>query len=203
MADQLSDSGTEAKQSFLAKQLLLDTTKNAFQQLSGLLKNVSLYPASHPYLISLAEKMMATIEGLLQGRKDVTFYFVNGELFFEIHSVPIDENTALLMELFADRDIGGIAFKPDLTTEELIKLAILMSKEPAVLKEGSIGEVLSSEDISHIDLHRSVVLVEKKSESKKTKKGKRNRTSCLRKRLKRSKELFRMRSLVNRLICAR
>jgi HD-GYP domain-containing protein (c-di-GMP phosphodiesterase class II) len=169
MADQQSDSGNDAKQSFLARQLLLDTTKNAFQQLSGLLKNVTLYPASHPYLISLAEKMTATIEGLLQGREDVTFYFVHGELFFEIHSVPIDENTTLLMELFADRDIGGIAFKPGFTTEELIKLAILMSKEPAVLREGIMGEILSSEDISHIDLHRSVVLIEKKSESKKTK----------------------------------
>ena len=171
MVDLQSDIGNEARQSFLARQLLLDTTKNAFQQLSGLLKNVSLYPASHPYLISLAEKMTVTIEGLLQGREDVTFYFVHGELFFEIHSVPIDENTALLMELFADRDIGGIAFRPGFTTEELIKLAILMSKEPAVLKEGNITEVLAGEAILHIELHRSVVLIEKKSESKKTKEG--------------------------------
>jgi len=172
MADQQSDSGNEARQSFLAKQLLLDTTKTAFQQLSGLLKNVVLYPASHPYLLSLAEKMMVTIEGLLVGRKEVAFYFVNGELFFETHSVPIDESTAMLMEQFTDRDIGGIVFKPEITTAELIKLAILMSKEPAKLAaEGGIIEAASRENISHIDFHRGVMLVDKKTDINKTKEG--------------------------------
>jgi HD-GYP domain-containing protein (c-di-GMP phosphodiesterase class II) len=163
MADQQSDSGNEARQSFLAKQLLLDTTKTAFQQLSGLLKNVVLYPASHPYLLSLAEKMMGTIDGLLVGRKEVAFYFVNGELFFETHAVPIDESTAILMEQFTSRDIGGIVFKPGITTGELINLAILMSKEPAKLAaEGGIIEAASRENISHIDFHRGLMLVDKK-----------------------------------------
>ena len=168
MADQQSDSGREAKLSYAAKQLLLETTKAAFQQLSGLLKNITLYPVSHPYLISLGEKMLVTIEGLLKGRKEVAFYFLNGELFFETNSVPIDENTAALMELFAGREIGGIVFKPGVTMAELIKLAVLTSKEPAAIKaEGGIVNAASREGIVNIQFHRGVELVEKKPESKK------------------------------------
>jgi HD-GYP domain-containing protein (c-di-GMP phosphodiesterase class II) len=170
MADQQSDSGRGAKLSYAAKQLLIETTKAAFQQLSGLLKNITLYPASHPYLISLAEKMLVTIEGLLESRKEVAFYLLNGELFFETNSVPIDENTAALMEQFASRDIGGIVFKPGITMAELIKLAILTSKEPAAIKaEGGIIEVASREGIVNIQFHRGVELVDKKPEISKQK----------------------------------
>ena len=180
MAYQPSDSSSESKQSFLKKKLLLETTKTAFQQLSGLLKNVSLYPEAHPYLLSSAEKMLATIEGLLSDRTEVAFFFVNGELFFENNSVPIDENTAVLMEMFVNRDIGGIAFKPEITTEELIKLAVLMSKDPTTFTaEGGIFEAVFQENISHIEFHRSVMLINKKDEKNKTKEGE-----------KRAKELF-------------
>lgn len=169
MANQLSDNGKEAKLSYAAKQLLLETTKTAFQQLSGLLKNVTLYPVSHPYLISLAEKMLATIEGLLEGRNEVAFYFLSGELFFETNAVPIDENTAILLEHFASRDIGGIVFKPGISMAELIKLAILASREPAVIKaEGGIIEAASREKIVNIQFHHAVELIDKKTDIKKT-----------------------------------
>lgn len=165
MADQLNDSGKGAKLSYAARQLLLETTKTAFQQLSGLLKNITLYPVSHPYLISLAEKMLATIKGLLEGRNEAAFYFLNGELFFETYSVPIDDNTAALMEQLASRDIGGIAFKPGITMAELIKLAVLTSREPAAIKaEGGIIEAASRETIVNIQFHRGVELVDKKPE---------------------------------------
>lgn len=163
MADQKSDSRGESRQSFFAKQLLLGTAKTAFQQLSGLLKNVSIYPESHPFLLALAEKIIVTIEGLLVGRKEVAFYLVSGELFFETHSVPLDQSIALLVEHFISRDIGGIVFKPDLTTAELIRLAVLMSKDPATLAaEGGVIEIVGRENISHIELHR-VLLVNKKT----------------------------------------
>jgi HD-GYP domain-containing protein (c-di-GMP phosphodiesterase class II) len=163
VADQHSDSRGEARQSFFAKQLLLGAAKTAFQQLSGLLKNVTIYPESHPFLLSLSEKFIGTIEGLLANRKEVAFYLVSGELFFETHSVPLDQGLALLMEQFTSRDIGGIVFKPGLTTAELIKLAVLMSKEPAALAaEGGIIDLVARENITHIDLHR-VLLVDKKT----------------------------------------
>jgi HD-GYP domain-containing protein (c-di-GMP phosphodiesterase class II) len=161
MADQKSDSAGDSRQSFFAKQLLLGTAKTAFQQLSGLLKNVTIYPESHPFIIALAEKFIITIEGLLAGRKEVSFYFVSGELFFETYSVPLDQSISMLVEHFTSREIGGIFFKPGLTSEELIRLAVLMSKEPATLAaEGGIIAIAGRQNISHIELHR-VVLVDK------------------------------------------
>ena len=161
--NQQNDSRFENMQSFLAKQQLLDAAKTTFQQLSGLLKNVTLYPESHPFLIALVEKLMATIEGLLAGRNDVAFYFVSGELFFETYSMPIDQSIAGLIEQFTNRDIGGIVFKPDITTKELVQLAVLMNKEPSSLAaEGGIINIFSRENILHIKLH-SVLLIDKKN----------------------------------------
>ncbi len=161
MADQKNDSRGESRQSFFAKQLLLGTAKTAFQQLSGLLKNVTIYPESHPFLRALSEKFIITIEGLLVGRKEVAFYIVSGELFFETHSVPLDQSVALLIEHFTSRDVGGIFFRPGLTTAELISLAVLMSKEPATLAaEGGLIEIARRSNITHIELNR-VLLVDK------------------------------------------
>ncbi len=165
MADQKSDSRGEARQSFFARQLLLGTAKTAFQQMSGLMKNVTIYPESHPFLLALANKLLATLEGLLVGRKEVAFYLVSGELFFETHSVPLDQSVSLLMEQFISREIGGIVFKPELTAAELIRLAVLMSKEPeTIAAEGGVMEIAGRENISHIDLHR-VLLVDKNTGS--------------------------------------
>jgi len=163
MADQKSDSRGDSRQSFFAKQMLLGTAKTTFQQLSGLMKNVTIYPESHPFLLALAEKLIATLEGLLVGRKEVAFYLVSGELFFETNSVPLDQSISLLVEQFVSRDVGGIVFKPELTTAELIRLAVLMSKEPeALAAEGGIMQVMGRENITHIELHR-VLLVDKKT----------------------------------------
>jgi HD-GYP domain-containing protein (c-di-GMP phosphodiesterase class II) len=161
--DQLNGSGGEARQSFFAKQRLLDTAKLAFQQLSGLLKNVTMYPESHPFLLSLIEKLMLTINGLLTDRKEVAFYFVSGELFFGTYSMPIDSSIATLVEQFTSRDIGGIVFKPGITSEEFVKLAVLINQEPSALaQEGGIISVFSRENFSHISIH-SVLLADKKS----------------------------------------
>lgn len=180
MADMQNGSVNGARELYAAKQLMLETTKTAFQQLSGLLKNVTLYPVSHPYLISLAEKMLATIQGLLEGRKEVAFYFLNGELFFETNSIPIDENMSILIELFISRDVEGIVFRPGMTMEELIKLALLTSKDPAVLKaEGGIIEAASRENIAHIQFHRRVEIIDKKTENGKSKEEKEKKASDL------------------------
>jgi len=163
VADQQNGSGGEARQAFFAKQRLLDTAKLTFQQLSGLLKNVTIYPESHPFLLSLIEKLTITINGLFTDRKEVSFYFVHGELFFETHSMPIDSTIATLVEQFINRDIGGIVFKPGITAEEFVKLAVLMNTEPSALaEEGGILNVFSRDNFSHISLH-SVLLVDKKN----------------------------------------
>ncbi|MGD0168429.1 MAG: hypothetical protein ABSE54_01740 [Smithella sp.] len=152
MVDQQSHSGSEARQSFFAKQRLLDTAKITFQQLSGLLKNVTIYPESHPFLMSLVEKLTLTIDGLLMDRKEVAFYFVSGELFFETHSMPIDSSIATLVEQFTSRDIGGIVFKPGITNEEFVRLAVLMNSEPSALAaEGGIINIVSRENFPHIN----------------------------------------------------
>jgi HD-GYP domain-containing protein (c-di-GMP phosphodiesterase class II) len=162
MAEAQNDNRGEARQSFFAKQQLIGSAKTAFQQLSAVMKNATLYPAAHPFLLSTAEKLLATIEALLVDRKEVAFYLVAGELFFETLSVPIDQSLSLLMEHFAGREVGGIIFKPGLTAPELIRFASLMSKEPAFFTaQGGATEVIAKEDISHIELHR-VLLIDKK-----------------------------------------
>jgi HD-GYP domain-containing protein (c-di-GMP phosphodiesterase class II) len=162
MADEKKDSEGEARQSFFAKQQLLDSARTAFQQMSAVMRNVSLYPEEHPFLITSADKLLKTIEALLLGRKDVAFYMVGGELFFETLAVPIEQSLSLLLEQFVSRDIGGIVFKPGLTSQELARFAGLMSKEPSFLvSAGGLPAVLAKQEITHIELHR-VLLTDKK-----------------------------------------
>lgn len=161
MADTQDDSRGESRQSFFAKQQLIGSAKTAFQQLSAVLKNMTLYPEAHPFLLASAEKLANTIKELLVGRKEAAFYLVGGELFFEALSVPIDQSLALLMEQFTAREVSGIIFKPGLRETELIKFALLMSKEPAFFVDrGGIAQAIAREGITHIELHR-VLLVEK------------------------------------------
>jgi len=163
MAEEQKDSEGEARQSFFAKQQLLDSARAAFQQIAAVMRNVSLYPEEHPFLITSAEKLLKTIEALLLGRKDVAFYMVGGELFFETLAVPLEQSLSLLLEQFVSRDIGGIVFKPGLTSQELARFAGLMSKDPSFLvSEGGLPAVLAKQEITHIELHR-VLLTEKKA----------------------------------------
>jgi HD-GYP domain-containing protein (c-di-GMP phosphodiesterase class II) len=162
MAEAQTDSRIEAQQSFFAKQQLIGSARTAFQQLSAVMKNVTLYPSAHPSLLSTADKLLGTVEALLADRKEVAFYLVAGELFFENLSVPIDQTLSLLMEHFIARDVSGILFKPGLTAPELIRFASLMSKEPSFFAaRGGTAEVVAKENISHIELRR-VMLVDKK-----------------------------------------
>src|SRR5574341_930270 len=165
MADEKGDSRGEAKQSFFAKQQLIDSARAAFQNLSAVLKNSTLYPEAHPILLTAADKLRNSIEGLLVGRKEAAFYFVSGELFFETVSVPVDQGLSLLMEQFTSRDVGGLVFKPGLTSQELIRFANLINKEHTLVAvQTDIPDVLSQEQqgITHIELHR-VLVVEKQA----------------------------------------
>jgi len=176
MADEQRDSRGEAKQSFYAKQQLINAARVTFQHLAAVLKNATLYPESHPSALSSAEKLLIKIQELLVDRKEVAFYLIGGELFFETHSVLVDQSLSLLMEQFVSREIGAIMFRPGLTEMEIIKFGSLMSKEPAFFaSEGGIAASLSRENISHIDLHRAQ-LVDNKTGSA-IKKGKKASSS--------------------------
>jgi len=162
MTDEQNDSRGETRQSFFAKQQLIDSARTAFQLLAAVMRNVTLYPGDHPILLSAADKLRARIEELLVNRKEVAFYIVGGELFFETISVLADENLLLLMEQFSSREIGGIIFLPGLTSQDLIRFSILANKEQAFFAaQAGIKEVLAQEGIAHIELHK-VLLADKK-----------------------------------------
>jgi hypothetical protein len=73
MADEQGDSRGEARQSFYAKQLLIDSARNTFQQLAAIMRNATLYPEAHPQLLAAADKLREKIEELLVERKEVAF----------------------------------------------------------------------------------------------------------------------------------
>jgi HD-GYP domain-containing protein (c-di-GMP phosphodiesterase class II) len=162
MPEEQNDRQGESRQSFFARQQLISSAKSAFQLLSAVLRNSTLYPASHPFVLASADKFLIKINELLVDRKEVPFYLVGGELFFEKDSVPIDQSFAVLMELFIGRDIGGIVFKPGLSTEEITAFADLMNKDAAAFNaEGGVDELMPKAQITHIVLHR-VLIVDKK-----------------------------------------
>jgi len=162
MAEERRDNLGEAKQSFFAKQQLINAARTTFQHLAAVMKNATLYPEAHPSLLSSAEKLLIKVQELLVDRKEVSFYLVGGELFFETHSVPIDQSLSLLMEQFVSREIGGIVFKPGLMQTEIITFARLMSKEPAfIVSAGGASAVLAQGNISHIELHRAIIVDKK------------------------------------------
>ena len=157
------DSRGEARQSFFAKQQLLQSTRAVFQQLAGVLKNSSLYPAAHPFLLSSADKLLRQINELLVMRKDVSFYLAGGELFFETNSVPVDQGLAALMEQFTIRNVGGLIFRPGLTNEEIIRFAHFMNNEAKFFADrAKVEEAMVREGIMHIEIHR-VLFVDKKA----------------------------------------
>jgi HD-GYP domain-containing protein (c-di-GMP phosphodiesterase class II) len=161
MAEGHKDSRGDARQSFFAKQQLIESARSAFQLLSAVIKNATLYPEAHPFLLTSSDKFRGKIEELLVNRKEVAFYLVGGELFFETFSIPIDQGQSLVMEQFSARDIGGLAFKPGLTSPELIRFAALMNKDPEVLSgKVDVNDVIAKQGITHIELHR-VLLVDK------------------------------------------
>jgi len=165
MADARRDSPGEATQSFYAKQQLINAARTTFQHLAALIKNATLYPESHPTLLASSEKFVVMVRELLAERREASFYLVGGELFFETHSVPVDQSQSLLMEQFLAREIGGITFKPGLTQQETIAFAVLMNKDPAFfVNAGGTAAALEQAGISHIEIHRAII-VDKKTGS--------------------------------------
>ena len=188
MADEQADSRGEARQSFFAKQLLIDASRLTFQLLSAVLKNVTLYPEAHPIMLTGADKLRNKIAELLAGRREVTFYLVGGELFFEKVSIPIDQSLVIVMEQFTSRDVGGLSFKPGLTVEDLIRFAVVMNKEQAFLSgQEDINAVLRREKVGHIELHRALLV--DKQVSNAIKAGKRKASEVFKETVETVKEM--------------
>lgn len=169
--EQVSSRG-EARQSFYAKQQLIASARATFQQLAAVVRTATVYPAAHPFLLASADQLIAKIGDMLLSRKEVAFYLVAGELFFETHSVPVDQGLAMLMEQFTSRDVGGVIFKTGLSRDEIVRFANLMNKDAAYfVEQGGVMSVITNENITHIVLQR-VILVNKKlgSEIKEAKK---------------------------------
>jgi HD-GYP domain-containing protein (c-di-GMP phosphodiesterase class II) len=163
MSAEQSDARGEARQTFYAKQQLIASAKGAFQQLSAVMRSAALYPAAHPFLLSSADQLLSRTHDLLATRKEVAFYIVSGELFFETYSVPIDQGISLLLEDLIRRDVGGVIFKPALTRDEVVKFAGLMNQDvPSSSSEWMIGNALTAEGVVNIELRR-VRLVDKKA----------------------------------------
>jgi len=159
MADDRTDNRSEIRESFFAKQQMIDSAKTAFQLLSAVMKNVTVYPGSHPFLLTSADRLRVKIEEMLSDRKEVAFYLAGGELFFEKVSVPVDQSISLLIEQLAARDVGGVIFRPGLTSQELVRLADLMNSEAIDLTDrGGIHDVISKEGITHIELLRALLV---------------------------------------------
>jgi HD-GYP domain-containing protein (c-di-GMP phosphodiesterase class II) len=161
MTDERSDSRGEARQSYFAKQQMINEARGVLQLLSAVIKNCTLYPESHPILTSASEKLKAKIEDLLIGRKEVSFFVVAGELFFEKVSIPVDQSLASVIEQLTVRNIGGVSFRLGLTVEELIRFAGLLNREEAYFTgNANITALMQKAGLSHIEMQR-VVLVDK------------------------------------------
>ena len=157
-----NDSRGEARQSFYAKQQLIAAGKLTFQQLAAVIRNAAVYPANHPFLLTSADQLLGKLQELLQTRKDVSFYLVAGELFFETHSVLVDQSLSMLMEQFTNRDVGGVIFKPGIERDEIVHFAYVMNKDVTYLAEhDGIQAEIEREHITHIELHR-VMLADRK-----------------------------------------
>ena len=50
--------------SFFLQQQLVSVAKKAFLQMIALLKNATLYPPAHPFLLGSAEQLLLTLEDL-------------------------------------------------------------------------------------------------------------------------------------------
>jgi HD-GYP domain-containing protein (c-di-GMP phosphodiesterase class II) len=161
MTDNVSDNRGEARQSYFVKQQMINEARAVFQLMSAVIKNSTLYPESHPILTSASEKLKTKIEELLVSRKDIVFFVVSGELFFEKISIPVDQSIAIVIEQLAAREVGGITFRPGLTVEELIRFAGLVNREVSYFTASeNVAALVRKEGLEHIELHR-VVLVDK------------------------------------------
>ncbi|HDQ03049.1 MAG TPA: HD domain-containing protein [Deltaproteobacteria bacterium] len=159
MASDKNSAQEAVRKSFVAKQRLIETARIFFQNMAAVLKNMFLYPEDHPRLHSSVEKLLDRTEDLLTKKMDAAFYLIDGELFFETLSIPLDQNLSLVVEQLSAKSIGGIIFSQGVTKSELIRFAALLNKTGEIFsEEESIDEVMAKEGIRHITIHHAMLV---------------------------------------------
>ncbi len=159
MVHERDDKLLEARQSYFEKQRLVESARIAFQLLAAVLRNASLYPQQHPILQSSAEKLQAKLQELLSERDEAPFYLVRGELFFETTPVPIDQSFSLAIEQFADKDIGGIIFKPNVAAEEISRFGdMIVNEEITPSTQESLSVATAKRGIFHISIQHALLV---------------------------------------------
>jgi HD-GYP domain-containing protein (c-di-GMP phosphodiesterase class II) len=139
----------ETRLSFFLQQQVVQKAKLAFLRFMALLKNASLYPPAHPFLLGSAEQLLVSLEELFSDRNEASFHFVSGELFFGTLSVQIEEVFSQGIEEFVQRDIGGFTYRKGLERQEVIALAYLLQKAPGAAS-GDLREQIQGAGITHV-----------------------------------------------------
>ncbi len=128
--DERDSQRAEARLSFFLQQQVVQKAKAAFLRFMALLKNATLYPPAHPFLLGSAENLLLSLEDLMSDRSEAAFHFVSGELFFGTLSVPLEELFSQAIEEFLRRDIGGFNFQKGLARKDVIALAYILQRAP-------------------------------------------------------------------------
>jgi HD-GYP domain-containing protein (c-di-GMP phosphodiesterase class II) len=153
----------EAKKSFLAQHKLVEAAKGSFQYFSGILRNEALYPEGHPTLMDAANKFFNSLEILFKEKQEAAFYLIGGELFFETLSLPVDNNMSMLLEQLAQKNIGGIIFRSEISVMEIIRFASLINNEQNIfVEDANLQEMLAQKDIFNVTIHHALLVDKRK-----------------------------------------
>jgi len=148
-----------SRSSFIDKQRRIESSRVLFQLLAAMLKNASLYPEGHPSLRAAADKLENKTHEILTERNEAAFYLVDGELFFENLSLPLDQNLSLVIEQFSAKKIGGIVLEQGITAEELVKFSLWLNQEMEWTADHHLTkEWLARQGMPHIRLHHAMLV---------------------------------------------
>lgn len=154
MPDEMRTAHDGGRMSFFLQQQLVSVAKKAFLQMIALLKNATLYPPAHPFLLGSAEQLLLTLEDLFTRKNEASYHFISGELFFETFSIPLEKQLSQAVEDISRSGIGGITFLRGLKRDELIAFAYLRAHPQSTQPEqGGMEELLSRQGIAHIKFH--------------------------------------------------
>jgi HD-GYP domain-containing protein (c-di-GMP phosphodiesterase class II) len=153
----------DSKKSFLAQHKLVEAAKVSFQFFSGILRNAGLYPEGHPTLMDAANKFFYSLEVLFKERHEAPFYLIGGELFFETLSLPVDNNMSMLLEQLAQKNIGGIIFKSEISVMEIIRVASLINNEQDFFIENdNLQAMMAQKEIFNVTIYHALLVDKRK-----------------------------------------
>jgi putative nucleotidyltransferase with HDIG domain len=119
--------------------------------LDNTVKNIALYPSSHPSVRGVAKRMLDHLMGILAQKEEVLMGVINGVLYVDEYlfyeTTPYSDNVLGLMNLF---EVDDIVFTGEVGEEDILALAeIMRGKEQS--REGFLGQ-LAERGITHIGL---------------------------------------------------